>query len=240
MTEDNLQPSSGSSESTEKVQRLTGEQNSDKPDTNIPHPNNKLKCSECKQYKLPEDFYLSKRYSNRGRSYLCIQCTKERNGEFHHKHRDKLLTSWKIKRENLTLKEREEIAKRQREWSKRTIHSRLLSRAKDRSKRLGLDCDLELSDIIIPEICPLLEIPFKYGSQKDKWHTYSIDRIDNTKGYIKGNIQIITYLANTMKSSASKKQLITFAKNILNLLKDDDIVCTAQKYAEVEDKEPLR
>lgn len=29
-----------------------------------------------------------------------------------------------------------------------------------------------------------------------------------------------------MKSTASKCELITFAKNILELFKDDDIVCT--------------
>jgi hypothetical protein len=88
---DNLQPSSGSLESTEKVQRLMGEQSSNKPDTNIPHPSNKLKCSGCKLFKVPEEFYISKRYPNRGRSYYCIQCTLERNNEFHHEHRDEIL-----------------------------------------------------------------------------------------------------------------------------------------------------
>lgn len=89
---DNLQPSSGSSKSTEKVQRLIGEQNSDKPDTNIPHPNVKLKCSECREFKLSEEFYPSKRYPNRGRSYLCIECTKRRNGDFHFRKRDQILS----------------------------------------------------------------------------------------------------------------------------------------------------
>jgi hypothetical protein len=217
MKKDNLQPSSGISKSTEKVQRLTGEQRSNKPDTNIPHPS-KLKCSECKEFKAQEDFYPSKLYPNRGRSYICIDCTRTRNGEFHHKHKDEILSKWKIKRDNFTEEKKAEIAIKHKEWSKRTVQNRLLSRAKDRSRKLGLDCNLELEDIIIPKECPLLNTPFQYGSQKDKWRTYSIDRIDNSLGYIKGNIQIISYLANTMKSSASKEQLLTFANNIIRMM----------------------
>lgn len=42
-----------------------------------------------------------------------------------------------------------------------------------------------------------------------------IDKIDNSKGYVKGNIQIISMKANAMKNSASLEELHTFCKNIL-------------------------
>jgi hypothetical protein len=95
-------------------------------------------------------------------------------------------------------------------------------RAKENSLKRGLDFDIEVEDIIIPQYCPLLGVELKYDFI---YHTcddyYSIDRIDSSLGYVKGNIQIISRLANTMKNKSTKEQLITFAKNILEIYKDD-------------------
>lgn len=91
-------------------------------------------------------------------------------------------------------------------------------RAKSNSKDGGYDFNLEVEDIIIPTHCPFLNMELSFDVEdKNSYNYYSIDRIDSSKGYVKGNIQIISRLANTMKNNATKDQLITFANNILKL-----------------------
>ena len=96
----------------------------------------------------------------------------------------------------------------------------LLNSAKRRSKDKNYKFNIELSDINIPTECPILGIPILkvYTEGKKAGPTpnsASLDRIDNHKGYVKGNIQVISHLANTMKASATPEELIKFANWIL-------------------------
>lgn len=88
----------------------------------------------------------------------------------------------------------------------------LLQKCKNRARSLSIEFNLTLDDMYVPEICPLLNLPFNYGVES---YCPSVDRIDNTKGYIKGNIWIISTLANRMKSIANKKELLLFAEGII-------------------------
>ena len=85
-------------------------------------------------------------------------------------------------------------------------------RIKDTAKQRGLEFDLTEEDIIIPTHCPLLNIPLDFNGSR--YNSPSLDRIDNTKGYVKGNVWVISELANRMKNGATIEQLLTFAKNI--------------------------
>jgi hypothetical protein len=91
---------------------------------------------------------------------------------------------------------------------------KMLQRAKTRSKTKNHEFNLEFNDIIVPEYCPILNIKLEYHSGKagGKKNSPSLDRIDNTKGYVKENVIVISQLANCMKSSASCEELKEFAK----------------------------
>jgi hypothetical protein len=72
--------------------------------------------------------------------------------------------------------------------------------AKARAKRYGLPFTIELSDIVIPLRCPILGIQLCPSDKQSTNYSPSLDRIDNTKGYEKGNVAVISHKANTLKS----------------------------------------
>jgi hypothetical protein len=81
--------------------------------------------------------------------------------------------------------------------------------AKARAKKKGLDFNLEEKDIVIPAKCPVLGEPLKVnkGGKCNSPNSPTLDRIDNSKGYVKGNVQIISWRANKIKADASLEEL---------------------------------
>ena len=114
------------------------------------------------------------------------------------------------------------------------IKGYMIRNIKHSAKRRNLDFDLDYKDIILPKYCPLLNIELNYTNYTT--HKFlglgeeyvdlgfnaatkaSIDRVDNNKGYVKGNILIISRLANAMKNEANFEQLETFSKNIIKVI----------------------
>ncbi len=85
--------------------------------------------------------------------------------------------------------------------------------AKRRAKEKGLPFDLKIQDIIIPEICPLLEIPiFKKGGLITE-NSPSLDRIMPHLGYVKENVWVISYKANAVKNNCTIEELELLTKN---------------------------
>lgn len=99
------------------------------------------------------------------------------------------------------------------------IKGYIIRNTKFSAKRRGLDFDLTYEDIELPEYCPLLGIKLTYfdESNGNDYSHASLDRIDNSKGYIKGNVWVISKLANAMKNCATFDQLNVFCENISKL-----------------------
>lgn len=122
----------------------------------------------------------------------------------------------KARRQNKEIYARDRV--RITEWMLNNTARRLYIQAKKRSQKDGADFDIDLTDIVIPEVCPYLGLPLTntLGQGKQQLNP-SIDRIDNSKGYVKGNIMVISHMANSMKRDATLEQLIAFAKGVLSL-----------------------
>ena len=91
------------------------------------------------------------------------------------------------------------------EYKKKLLAERpvrmMLYGAKRRAKITGMVFDISVEDIQIPEFCPVLGI--KLGRGGDRSNSPSIDRIDNSKGYVKGNVIVISHRANCLKRDAT-------------------------------------
>ena len=76
----------------------------------------------------------------------------------------------------------------------------LLETARKRAKQKGFDFNLTIEDIVIPDICPVLGIQLCKSNDKTLDSSPSLDRVDSTKGYVKGNVRVISHRANTIKN----------------------------------------
>jgi hypothetical protein len=107
-------------------------------------------------------------------------------------------------------------------WEINNKHSRTLIGAKSRAKKKGLEFSLTKEDVEWVEICPVFGVKLEYGvGVGPKPLSPSLDRIDSSKGYVKGNVQILSNKANVMKHNATPEELIQFAEWILKTYKEE-------------------
>lgn len=118
---------------------------------------------------------------------------------------------------------KEHAAKKHRERKQNNPELYLWKYAKSRASTDNMEFDIEVSDIIIPAVCPYFKTPF---IMTDKQLAASLDRIDSTRGYTKDNIRVISYMANRMKNNATEEQLIAFAKGVLEV-HTKEVCCAA-------------
>lgn len=130
-------------------------------------------------------------------------------------HADYMREYWNKNRERLN-KERNakrkadkgKYRKQQNDWDRTNPERKIFTAAKARAKKYALEFTITLTDITpFPTHCPVLGIELRKGTWSDDPYSYSIDRIDNSKGYVPGNIAIISRRANVLKRDGSLAEI---------------------------------
>lgn len=143
------------------------------------NPNRYKVCKECNQSLNLNKFSLIEKWNvNSGTKDICKKCsTKIRQSE-------KLNRDWKVDTAKL-----------------------LYKNIKSRCKRTGREFSIELEDIVIPEKCPVFGFELKREDKQTWMFAPSVDRIDSSKGYIKGNVTVVSRRANILKRDATVEEL---------------------------------
>lgn len=94
----------------------------------------------------------------------------------------------------------------------------LWKNARDRCRKKQREFTIKPGDIIINEVCPylgILLVPMSTNNYLD--NVMTLDRIDNSKGYVPGNIEVISYRANRIKCDATAEELLQIGTRMKGL-----------------------
>ena len=83
---------------------------------------------------------------------------------------------------------------------------------KNSSSGKGWEWTVEFGDLTWPTHCPILGLELDFFAEMRQENSPSFDRIDPTKGYIKGNVQIMSWRANRIKNDGSALEHRKIAK----------------------------
>lgn len=81
------------------------------------------------------------------------------------------------------------------------LRAMLCNQARIRAKRKAIEHTIKPADIELVHVCPIRNVPLERATGKFSQNSYTLDRIDNTKGYIPGNVRVISWLANNLKNN---------------------------------------
>lgn len=94
-----------------------------------------------------------------------------------------------------------------RAWNEKNRNALLLCFARCRARRNGIPFDLRREDIVIPARCPVFGVKLTSVVEKGSPWSPSLDRIVPSKGYVRGNVAVISLRANLLKNNASLREL---------------------------------
>lgn len=175
-------------------------------------------CYCCRKMKL-----LLKQEAAKGiTSKICSKCKKELPLESFHRERGRRSAHCRTCRHDIYILNKEKqkaslrtyyIQNKDRLKIQRDLRhaldprKELLTSARRRAKNNNIPFNITLEDIHIPEFCPALKIPLYPGRNVCCDNSPTIDRLDCSRGYEKGNVLVLSYKANAIKRNATLEEL---------------------------------
>jgi len=134
----------------------------------------------------------------------CAQCLRDYRKEKNHFSNNAKTIAWREKH-------REQLNANRVEYNKANLEQTMLNSCKRVAKAKNIPFNLTIDDIVIPSHCPVLgiELQSKYGIRSDG--SPSIDRIIPERGYVRGNVIVISMRANRIKNDATVEELVKIA-----------------------------
>ena len=136
-------------------------------------------CSKCKR-ELDECEFHKNSYEKDGLQHYCKEC--------------------KINICRKYILNNREVINKRNEMNPDKV---MLRDAKTRAKKFNREISITREDIkaVYTLTCPICgkEMRHKYGTPRQSADSPTLDRIDNDKGYVKGNIQVICQSCNARK-----------------------------------------
>lgn len=152
--------------------------------------------------------HVAARYTS---SPVCAECVKLNYAKRKPKTLAELKERYRADPEKFRLKERERAYRDPRRyWAKHALKN-----AAHRAKKVGVPFALTTDYLlaIIPSTCPVFGTPFVFaGNGTTCGESASLDRLVPAKGYVEGNVMVISLFANTIKQNATAKEVARVAQ----------------------------
>ena len=170
-------------------------------------------CSRCLVVKTFDQFSPHKGGIGKVRNF-CKPCASEATMAYHQTEPGKKAH----RKSSSTFARTVEGASQKKERARRDNRKRpevyLLRRALQRANQKGIPFSLTLADIVIPERCPVFGTPFDVSTSAFRQGGFgggdtapSLDKIIPALGYVPGNVAVISWRANRLKSASSLTEL---------------------------------
>lgn len=98
------------------------------------------------------------------------------------------------------------ISEKNRDSRLKDPRKSLFNGAKARANRERIPFSIAPEDIVIPDVCPIFKTKFTIGKKLFLLDSPSLDKIIPELGYVPGNIAVMSWRANSIKSTGTVEQ----------------------------------